>query len=222
MRISANWLFLDLAHVLHRHGDFILRTTEVNDGAPEEKKPRKKELVLAVLVDPEGKCNGPIENETKDTLIKNLIINRVANRYAIEAGFRFDSIGHLIKHYTATPVKINNTIVQLIRGVRHLKWEFYHKDVTVFKLLGQGAFGEVHKGAMMRENKHKKMVQVAVAIKSLKTNSAAVSKEQVNEMMREARLMRNLSHPNVVRIYGVALCQQPLYILLEYVQGGLL
>lgn len=37
--------------------------------------------------------------------------------------------------------------------------------------------------------------------------------------MKEARLMRGLNHPNVVKLYGVGMLDQPLYILLEYVAG---
>ncbi|RCN25096.1 hypothetical protein ANCCAN_29194, partial [Ancylostoma caninum] len=35
--------------------------------------------------------------------------------------------------------------------------------------------------------------------------------------MKEARLMRGLDHPNVVKLYGVGVLDRPLYILLEYV-----
>ncbi|EPB67793.1 hypothetical protein ANCCEY_13117 [Ancylostoma ceylanicum] len=38
--------------------------------------------------------------------------------------------------------------------------------------------------------------------------------------MKEARLMRGLDHPNVVKLYGVGVLDRPLYILLEYVAGG--
>ncbi|KAK6046935.1 protein tyrosine kinase [Cooperia oncophora] len=44
-------------------------------------------------------------------------------------------------------------------------------------------------------------------------------KQQVKEMVREARVMRDLSHPNIVHFYGVCLQEQPIYILLELIQG---
>ncbi|KAK6014207.1 hypothetical protein OSTOST_20439, partial [Ostertagia ostertagi] len=56
----------------------------------------------------------------------------------------------------------------------------------------------------------------------LKTEQTEISKAKIKEMMHEARLMRELRHPNVVRIYGVALLELPLYIILEYVPGGAL
>ncbi|PIO56371.1 protein tyrosine kinase, partial [Teladorsagia circumcincta] len=63
---------------------------------------------------------------------------------------------------------------------------------------------------------------VSNALTKLKTEESEISKEKIKEMMQEARLMRELNHPNVVRIYGVALLEHPLYIILEYVPGGAL
>lgn len=45
-------------------------------------------------------------------------------------------------------------------------------------------------------------------------------RQQVKEMVREARLMRGLSHPNIVYFYGVCLQEQPIYILFELIRGG--
>ncbi|EPB76371.1 protein tyrosine kinase [Ancylostoma ceylanicum] len=52
--------------------------------------------------------------------------------------------------------------------------------------------------------------------------SSDLCKAKIKEMMKEARLMRNFKHTNIVRIYGVAVDEQPLYILLELVTGGAL
>ena len=39
-------------------------------------------------------------------------------------------------------------------------------------------------------------------------------------MMREARMMRNYHHSNVVRMFGVAIDEEPLLIVMELVRGG--
>ena len=44
-------------------------------------------------------------------------------------------------------------------------------------------------------------------------------KAKIKEMMKEARIMRHFKHTNVVRLHGVAVDEQPLYIILELVQG---
>lgn len=49
-----------------------------------------------------------------------------------------------------------------------------------------------------------------------------MSKEKIKEMMKEARLMRNYEHPNVVRMYGVCVEHEPLLIVMELVSVLLL
>ncbi|VDK60941.1 unnamed protein product [Anisakis simplex] len=100
----------------------------------------------------------------------------------------------------------------MIRAVKRQNWEFLHTDVTLKDLLGEGQFGEVRSGVLdiggkkAKEIKDKKQLEKA--------------KEKIKEMMHEARLMRNFRHVNVVRMYGVAVCHEPLMILLEKVNGG--
>ncbi|KIH61391.1 hypothetical protein ANCDUO_08337 [Ancylostoma duodenale] len=53
----------------------------------------------------------------------------------------------------------------------------------------------------------------------LAKGTGEMSKAKIKEMMREARLIRNFKHKNIVRLYGVAVDEQPLYILLELVKG---
>ncbi|VDL80588.1 unnamed protein product [Nippostrongylus brasiliensis] len=101
--------------------------------------------------------------------------------------------------------------------IKQQSWEYNHSDVQTGKLLGEGAFGEVRAGTL----KLKSGKSVNVAIKVTK-GCSDLGKAKIKEMMKEARLMRNFRHRNVVRIYGVAVDEQPLYIILELVSGGAL
>ncbi|KAH7730509.1 Protein kinase domain containing protein [Aphelenchoides avenae] len=61
---------------------------------------------------------------------------------------------------------------------------------------------------------------IEVAVKLAKTT--AMNKEKIKEMMKEARLMRNFDHENVVRLFGVCVDREPLMIVMELIQGGAL
>lgn len=44
--------------------------------------------------------------------------------------------------------------------------------------------------------------------------------EKMKEVMAEARLMRSLNHPNIVRCRGIAVLEQPVYIVIDFITGG--
>lgn len=44
--------------------------------------------------------------------------------------------------------------------------------------------------------------------------------EKMREVMAEARLMRSLNHPNIVRCRGIAVLEQPVYIVIDFITGG--
>ena len=53
-------------------------------------------------------------------------------------------------------------------------------------------------------------------------NQSEQTKAKLCEMMKEARITRSMKHVNVVRTYGVAVDEQPIYLVLELVKGGAL
>ncbi|VDO27522.1 unnamed protein product [Haemonchus placei] len=120
-------------------------------------------------------------------------------------------------HYQNHYGRLKKFKFTLTNPIKQQPWEFLHSDVRQGALLGQGAFGEVRAGTL----KLKTGENVDVAIKVTK-GSSDLCKAKIKEMMKEARLMRNFQHKNIVRIYGVAVDEQPLYIILELVTGGAL
>ncbi|KIH61030.1 hypothetical protein ANCDUO_08704 [Ancylostoma duodenale] len=117
-------------------------------------------------------------------------------------------------YYKRNSGKLNKFTFALTNPIKQQSWEFQHSDVKQGELLGQGAFGEVRAGTLQLKTGE----NVEVAIKVTK-GSSDLCKAKIKEMMKEARLMRNFKHNNIVRIYGVAVDEQPLYILLELVTG---
>ncbi|KAK6030020.1 protein tyrosine kinase, partial [Ostertagia ostertagi] len=146
--------------------------------------------------------------------LKNVIVRRKNGKYLVEVARLFESIPQLIKHYRETPGKLNKISFILKYPIKQQPWEYNHSDVQQGKLLGEGAFGEVRAGTL----KLKSGRTAEVAIKVTK-GCSDIGKAKIKEMMKEARLMRNFRHRNVVRIYGVAVDEQPLYIILELVKG---
>ncbi|UJR31614.1 hypothetical protein I4U23_019097 [Adineta vaga] len=75
------------------------------------------------------------------------------------------------------------------------------------KLLGEGNFGKVYEGTYRVE--HGKVVPVA--IKSLK---ATMDANGIEDMKKEAYVMKELSHPCIVRLYGVSVLKKSNNILM--------
>jgi predicted ATPase/Tfp pilus assembly protein PilF len=82
---------------------------------------------------------------------------------------------------------------------------------TVEKLVGEGAMGEVYRG------KDKQTGQT-IAIKALKTSVA--TPELIQRFIREGEALRQLNHPNIVKVLGTHEESSRHFIILEYVGGG--
>ncbi|XP_058208495.1 mitogen-activated protein kinase kinase kinase NPK1-like isoform X2 [Rhododendron vialii] len=85
------------------------------------------------------------------------------------------------------------------------------------ELIGCGAFGRVYMGMNLDSGELLAIKQVSIA-----ANSASKEKTQahIRELEEEVNLLKNLSHPNIVRYLGTAREEESLNILLEFVPGG--
>ncbi|VDP57413.1 unnamed protein product [Heligmosomoides polygyrus] len=138
-------------------------------------------------------------------------------KYMIETTHLFDSLSDVFEYYSQKPGFLMKTMFMLLYPIRQQSWEYYHSDLQLGKILGEGAYGLVREGTL----RTKSGKTVPVAIKQAKSH-ADLDKAKIKEMMKEARLMRLFRHKNIVRIYGVAVDEQPLLIILELVTGGAL
>ncbi|XGW28211.1 hypothetical protein V3C99_008205 [Haemonchus contortus] len=219
----------DLFCLLKYVGEFLIRVSEV-DNDPHQKG--KREIILSVVCECAPGETSRIQNidEKEDEAqgkkgyekkvrgkLKNVIVRRKNGKYLVEVARLFESIPQLIKHYRETPGKLNKISFILKYPIKQQSWEYNHSDVQQGKLLGEGAFGEVRAGTL--KLKSGRIAEVAIKVTK---GCSDIGKAKIKEMMKEARLMRNFRHRNVVRIYGVAVDEQPLYIILELVKGGAL
>ncbi|WKY10617.1 hypothetical protein Q1695_002740 [Nippostrongylus brasiliensis] len=206
----------DVCSILTKHGDYLVRSTETTYTTKAKEQRRKIAPIICVMIDPENHYDSASENDRLE-MIRNLIIHVKSGKTFLDPKLRFDTAADMFAHYTKTSFTMNNKEITLSRAVGLTDWEFQHKNVRVGRMIGKGQFGEVRRGKLILKNG----TTAYVAIKSIKTD-ADISKELIKEVMKEARLMRGLNHPNVVKLYGVGMLDQPLYILLEYVAGGAL
>ncbi|KAI4900384.1 hypothetical protein NFI96_000677 [Prochilodus magdalenae] len=90
------------------------------------------------------------------------------------------------------------------------KWVLEHDDVILGDSIGRGNFGEVFSGRLRSDN-------TAVAVKACREN---LPPELKNKFLMEARILKQYDHPNIVQLIGVCTQKQPIYIIMELVQGG--
>ncbi|XP_071697618.1 mitogen-activated protein kinase kinase kinase ANP1-like isoform X2 [Rutidosis leptorrhynchoides] len=85
------------------------------------------------------------------------------------------------------------------------------------ELIGCGAFGQVYMGMNLDSGELLAVKQVSIA-----ANSGSKEKTQIHirELEEEVKLLKNLSHQNIVRYLGTVREDSTLNILLEFVPGG--
>jgi serine/threonine protein kinase len=47
-----------------------------------------------------------------------------------------------------------------------------------------------------------------------------MNNENVKEFVREGRLLQRYDHKNIVKFIGIAIDEKPIYILMEFINGG--
>ncbi|MEE6517646.1 hypothetical protein FKM82_027995 [Ascaphus truei] len=94
-------------------------------------------------------------------------------------------------------------------GLGYGSWEIDPKDLTFLKELGDGQFGVVKYG--------KWRGKLEVAVKMIKEGSMSE-----DDFIDEAKCMMQLSHDNLVQLYGVCTKQRPIFIITEYLPRGCL
>uniref|UniRef100_A0A8C8B9U1 Tyrosine-protein kinase n=1 Tax=Otus sunia TaxID=257818 RepID=A0A8C8B9U1_9STRI len=158
----------------------------------------------------EQERSGPTALETLKNHISGIFSPKYSNMYWLE-GDRFPTIPLLIEHLLQSqqPITRKSGII-LARAVPKDKWVLNHEDVLLGERIGRGNFGEVFSGRLRADN-------TPVAVKSCRET---LPPELKAKFLQEARILKQYNHPNIVRLIGVCTQKQPIYIVMELVQGG--
>ncbi|XP_029856236.1 discoidin domain-containing receptor 2-like isoform X1 [Aquila chrysaetos chrysaetos] len=102
--------------------------------------------------------------------------------------------------------------------------EFPRHQLRLKEKLGEGQFGEVHLceadglleflGVSSTEFTHQ---PVLVAVKMLRSD---VNKTARNDFLKEIKIMSRLKNPNIIRLLGVCVRDDPLCMITEYMENG--
>uniref|UniRef100_A0A0M3I8G2 Tyrosine-protein kinase n=1 Tax=Ascaris lumbricoides TaxID=6252 RepID=A0A0M3I8G2_ASCLU len=190
----------DLPYLLQHDGDFLVRISEPKPGSP-------RQIIISVVI-------GEAKN---NKMMRHIVVQQTSNgKFMTDPRKIFDSVQQLITYFLTTKEPVINTVENaiLLNSIKRAPWELKHEQINLVKKLGEGAFGEVYAGTYKMPSGR----VVNAAIKLAKVTE--MSKEKIKEMMKEARLMRNYDHPNIVRMYGVAVEHEPLLIVMELVISG--
>ncbi|XP_043913910.1 discoidin domain-containing receptor 2-like isoform X2 [Protopterus annectens] len=104
--------------------------------------------------------------------------------------------------------------------------EFPRDQLHFKELLGEGQFGEVHlcelpghlgfagMGLLLSERRDQPML---VAVKMLRSNANVTAR---NNFLKEIKIMSRLNDPNIIRLLGVCIQDDPLCMITEYMVNG--
>ncbi|XP_072474899.1 tyrosine-protein kinase Fes/Fps [Notamacropus eugenii] len=141
---------------------------------------------------------------------RHFIIQSSDNLYRLE-GDGFPSIPLLIDHLLRSQQPLTKKSgISLNKAISKDKWALNHEDLVLGERIGRGNFGEVFSGRLRADN-------TLVAVKSCRETLPSDLKAK---FLQEARILKQYSHPNIVRLIGVCTQKQPIYIVMELVQGG--
>ncbi|CAD6196599.1 unnamed protein product [Caenorhabditis auriculariae] len=134
--------------------------------------------------------------------------------FSIEDDYCFESVEDLLGFYVFHGEKWK-LAAQLRYAVPRRNFEFRPRYIERKKKLGSGIYGDVFLAAINYPGFWNEQA-VGKAVKQGRTNSAELSRK----MIEEGRILLNLSHPNVVQMYGWCLDNHPFMLLLQYLPDG--
>nr|AQT19751.1 hypothetical protein Smed-abl-2 [Schmidtea mediterranea] len=142
------------------------------------------------------------------------------NKYYVTENQRFDTISKLIDYHSKfadglpcqllfpAPKRAQATVFGVGENDSADIWEIDRTEIMMKNQLGSGQYGIVYEAFW-------KKYSITVAVKTVKTDITVA-----DDFLEEARLMKSLQHPNLVRLLGVCTQEPPNYIIAEFMENG--
>ncbi|CAP29674.1 Protein CBG10328 [Caenorhabditis briggsae] len=141
----------ETSEMLHKPGDFLVRTSEPIKGQP-------RQFILSAIGSGQSSLN-------------HFVIRESENKKVFVDQRGFSTIIELVNHYVSQkdPIFTKDQKVKVVlkNAVERQKWELQHEDVQLTKKLGEGAFGEVWKGKLLKHINVVKFYGVAAGTEPL-------------------------------------------------------
>ena len=125
----------------------------------------------------------------------------------------FTTIQNLIAHYQqqadglCVNLRYPCILEELQTSEQIYKGEIDRHQVQLLKRVGHGVFDEVWEGIWNGTT--------PVAVRSLKPGTF-----DETDVLKAADVLKELQHPNVIRLYGVSTNKEPIYIVTEFMKHG--
>eukprot|EP00117_Sycon_ciliatum_P011221 scpid70094/ scgid12797/ Tyrosine-protein kinase ABL1; Abelson murine leukemia viral oncogene homolog 1; Abelson tyrosine-protein kinase 1; Proto-oncogene c-Abl; p150 len=143
--------------------------------------------------------------------------DQAAKTYYITQEAQFFTLPELVQHHSTNPDGLTTTLkypapkkdAPPVFGLPDVdRWEIGRTDIEMGQKLGGGQYGEVYKA-------HWKSFNRVVAVKTFKEDTM-----QADEFLKEASVMKQVKHKNLVQLLGVCTREQPFFIVAEYMPYG--
>ncbi|VDL79345.1 unnamed protein product [Nippostrongylus brasiliensis] len=201
------------------HGDEVEEKGAVTLELPDKStRSQKTDVVVSMDTAFERKLAACLtvrwEGKTMDFPVHTLLTENQGHTFTLDGKSTSNDIMGLVKSHYRLQQAING--VMLKNPVMKAQWELTKNKITLVKKIGAGEGGEVWQGTL-REASNKPPIDVAIKM----TKVVAENKHIVDAMYKEARLMRQYKHKNVVAFYGIVQDKpESAMIVMELIDGG--
>ncbi|CAF0979554.1 unnamed protein product [Adineta steineri] len=139
-------------------------------------------------------------------------INEDRNMYSLQpGGVSKASVNELISFYKRQKLTLRDDGVRLIRPITRPDYIVNNDDVHKLEVIGKGHFGEVVRAEYRGEY---------VAVKILHPSTTDRNAEDRKNFIKEALLLQQYKHKNIVKFLGIAAIRDPLMIIMELIEQG--